>query len=127
MMKRILPKANNIILFSLACLYLGSCYKAAENFIQQEISSPGNNYKAIVFSREAGATTGFNTQVSIVEENKELPNKPGNVFIADKIDNVKLFWESEKELHIILPDKDIRIYRKKELLGNIKIVYQYIK
>ncbi len=37
----------------------------------------------IVFQRDCWATTGFSTQVSIIEFGKELPNEKGNIFIAD--------------------------------------------
>jgi hypothetical protein len=37
----------------------------------------------VVFQRDCGATTGFSTQVSIIERDETLPNESGNTFIAD--------------------------------------------
>ncbi|MBP5359487.1 MAG: hypothetical protein J6Y69_09970 [Treponema sp.] len=120
-----LSKVESVLLFSLMCLCLGSCYKSTENFIQQEIPSPDNKYKAIMFSRESGATTGFNTQVSIIEKNTQLPNKPGNIFIADRINDINVLWENNKELHILLPNNETRIYKNEKLFEDIEIIYQY--
>ena len=109
-----------ILLFVLIIL---SCNQIGENSIQQEIYSPEKNYKAIVFSRNIDATTSFNTQVSIIERDKKLPNKPGNIFVAEYVDNLDVYWSTENELHIFFPDKNIRIYKKKEEINDIKIVY----
>ena len=43
----------------------------------------GTNLKIVVFQRDCGATTGFSTQASIIEDSKDLPDETGNVFVAD--------------------------------------------
>jgi hypothetical protein len=43
-----------------------------ENEIYSEIVSPDENYKAIIFQRDCGASTGFSTQISIVEAGDNL-------------------------------------------------------
>jgi len=37
----------------------------------------------VVFQRDCGATTGFSTQISMMKRDEKLPNKSGNLFIAD--------------------------------------------
>lgn len=118
-------KGINKILIVLLSIVFISCSKLADNCIQKEISSPENNYRAIVFSREAGATTGFNTQVSIIDSNKQLPDNPGNIFISDRMDDINMYWTNEKELHIVLPDNKTRIYKIEESFEGIVIVYHY--
>ena len=49
----------------------------------QTIASPDGTLKAVVFSRGCGATTGSSTQVSVLSANASLPNRGGNVFVAD--------------------------------------------
>jgi len=49
----------------------------------KEFLSPEGTYKAVVFQRDCGATTGFSTQISVLKMNKKVPNKSGNLFIAD--------------------------------------------
>ena len=53
------------------------------NEVLTQIVSPNGSYKAVVFQRDCGATTGFSTQVSIVNKHSELGNSTGNVFVAD--------------------------------------------
>ena len=54
-----------------------------KNRIIKQISLPSLNKKVIIFERNCGATTSFNTQVSIIGLNEALANKSGNIFIAD--------------------------------------------
>ena len=118
-------KCKITLLFLLfTCIFI-SCNQLAENNILQEISSPDNCYKAIVFSRTAGATTAFNIQISIIEQNKKLPNKPGNIFISDYVDNLEVYWLTEKELQISVPISEIRIYKNEAEIKGIKIVYDF--
>ena len=53
------------------------------NKFLSEKSSPDRIYRAVVFQRDCGATTGFSTQVSILKAEERLPNQSGNLFIAD--------------------------------------------
>ena len=54
-----------------------------ENEISKTVISPSGNLKAVVFNRGCGATTGFNTQISIINTSEELESEGGNLFIAD--------------------------------------------
>jgi hypothetical protein len=45
--------------------------------------SPDKNWKAVVFSRDCGATPGFSTHVSVLQVSRKLPDEGGNLFIAD--------------------------------------------
>ena len=40
-------------------------------------------YSAVIFSRDAGATTDFSYQISIINKNKKIGKSPGNVFICE--------------------------------------------
>jgi len=48
-----------------------------------ELPSSDGELKVVVFQRDCGATTGFSTQVSIVSAAESLPNRSGNLFVAD--------------------------------------------
>lgn len=88
-------------------------YDSCENEIYKSIPSPSNNLKAVIFSRNCGATTDFNTQMAIIEE----PGgkfKRGNVLILDRepsVNNVSVSWISENSIFI-----DIRSKSKKFLI-----------
>ncbi|TAK91718.1 MAG: hypothetical protein EPO06_03170 [Burkholderiaceae bacterium] len=53
------------------------------NELLAEYPSPDNKYRAVVFERDCGATTGFSTQVSILKAGFPLRNEAGNLFSAD--------------------------------------------
>jgi len=53
------------------------------NKIIKEVEIPESNYKAVVFFRDAGATTGISTHLSIIKKNESLKNRSGNIFITE--------------------------------------------
>ncbi len=56
---------------------------SAENTVYHVAPGPGGAWKAVVFERNAGATTGFSTQVSVLNADEDLPAEPGNVLGMD--------------------------------------------
>jgi len=70
------------IILSIMLLLFG-CSMSSSNSVVEEIPSPSGRLKAIVFERNAGATTSFSTQISIIQSSKELKNDSGNIFVAD--------------------------------------------
>jgi hypothetical protein len=125
-----------IITLTVICMLQLSCDSDVENSILDKQKSPDNMYLVYIFNRGAGATTGFNTQVSILRNNDKFKNKKGNVFICDSDNgNVnstkeyikggpKLFfnWINNNSLEIHYP-KGIRIFKMEEKIYNINIKY----
>lgn len=62
----------------LGCLPSPEC----KNSVHQQLLAPAGDLKAVMFTRECGATTGFSTQVSIVTE-ESTPANGGNVLVLD--------------------------------------------
>jgi hypothetical protein len=48
-----------------------------------ELRSPDGRYKAVVFERSCGATTGFSTQVSVLPVDAPQPRSGGNALVVD--------------------------------------------
>ena len=98
--------------------------EAANRIVKIE-ACPDNNYTAIAFLRGAGATTGFNPQVSILKKGEELGNESGNVFRGYRSDFIDIRWESNNTLIIIhnLPEKNIKM--RKEQIYDINIKYEF--
>ncbi|WP_318664275.1 hypothetical protein [Treponema sp.] len=98
------------------CLLMSSC-KICENEIKKSENIDGYN-KIVLFSRDAGATTGKSLQISIIPSTKELGDRKGNVCITDgtrldyKIDgnNINIFYSGF-------------LYLKKERFGNYNVNY----
>jgi hypothetical protein len=75
-------------------------FELCANEVSRSIISPSGKIKAVVFSRNCGATTGFNTQVSIIPVSRVLPDQDGNSLILDGAIELKVEWKSDSELHI---------------------------
>ena len=117
--KRVLLLAG--LAFSISC---SDC----ENRVTSETVSPNSEKRAVVFSRECGATTGFNQQVSIIGAKARLPDAAGNVFICDaNHDNEKklsldVVWKSPTDVQISYPAQ-ARIFKKKLDFDGVHVVY----
>lgn len=73
------------------------------NQIYKEYLSPSKSLKAIIFQRDCGATTGFSTQISILDSDEELDNESGNIFVINgHPNNVApiLNWKNNNKLNI---------------------------
>lgn len=69
------------------------------NQILSETYSPNKQLKAVVFSRDCGATTNYSTHVSIMNSWEKLDNgNTGNVFVTDSAVIVK--WDGDGSLSI---------------------------
>jgi hypothetical protein len=77
---------------------LGCDESLCGNRIAQEVASPGGTFRAVVFERDCGATTGFSTQISILPATGRLKNETGNVFVAEGKKGVPL--DSRGAMHI---------------------------
>ncbi len=100
------------------CAFLVS--KAFEDMCGNDIAnvypSPDGALKAVVFSRNCGATTGYSTQISVLPVSEQLPNKSGNIFTAKAHYKevtyskkgtipIKGRWLSNTELQIAYPSQ----------------------
>lgn len=92
-------KLKSIIILANAS-FLSACGSVCENEIAQTVLSPSGISKAVVYSRNCGATTGFNTQVAVLRANAVLPDDGGNTFIANGTVPVIVQWQSDTALHI---------------------------
>jgi len=92
------------------------------NQIRYKEKSPSGKLRAVAFERDCGATTGFTTQISILPNNQELPNEPGNVFIADGDLRIRIEWEAEDKVVITYP-RDAKVRLKRENQNRVSIRY----
>ena len=106
-------------------LFRGSC----SNQQYQLIPSPDGSLNAVIFERNCGATTGFSTQISILDGNEVLGNRAGNIFVGDGHPSEslpKVSWLSENQLSIRVRSS-VRVYSRGETWGwpwrRIEVVY----
>ncbi len=107
------------------------------NSILEEIPSPDNKYKIVIFTRDCGATTGFSTQVSVIARDKDLRNKPGNIFIVDCDHGkapagqgggpvVKAGWDDNGKI-FLQHHENARVFKAESGYKGIEITYYEIK
>ena len=108
-----------------------------ENVVLSESANPNRQIKAVIFQRDCGATTGFSTQVSILEFRDELKNDGGNVFVADTNHGeapsdenggpkVEAEWISSNNLKLSYHPK-ARTFTKITSFNDIQITYEEIE
>ncbi|WP_316368947.1 DUF5412 family protein [Candidatus Thiodiazotropha sp. CDECU1] len=96
------------------------------NDLATESKSPDKKYKALIFQRDCGATTGFSTQISIIDANEELENKGGNILTADghpDKNNFKISWVNSDVL-LIKNTQGAKTIKKESSLGRVNIRYE---
>jgi len=86
------------VLLSLS-IVLSACDPCG-NEVSQTVISPSGKLKAVAFNRNCGATTGFNTQVSIIPASESLPGERGNTLILDGSVPLKIEWRNDSKLHL---------------------------
>jgi hypothetical protein len=75
-------KVAQIVLMFVAALVISGCSDGCQNTELSSARSPDGRWRAVMFQRDCGATTGFSTQVSILPIGKKLKGA-GNTFVAD--------------------------------------------
>lgn len=105
------------------------------NRSEQEVLSPDKAHKAFVYVRDCGATTGFSSQLSVVDADEDpvKENESGNVLIiGDKSTGREQFpeggakavvsWKGSDTL-IVNYDRQITPLKKETEVGGITIIY----
>lgn len=132
-MKKILFTFGALVFFALAgvvWLFTSATGSLCENEIFKEVNSPDLEFKAVIFQRDCGATTGFSTQVSVMPISETLPNESGNVLIIEGHPNdtqLEINWVSNSELNI-LKNLNGSEYKAEKIIGlSRKIFVSYGK
>ena len=117
---------------ALACH--GNAEVSCSNTILAEVASPGAELKAVVFTRDCGATTGFSTQVSVLPAAAKLPVADGgNLFVADTDHGraspgigggpkVQVEWVGRNRLRVI-HDPRARVFKAVEKVAAARVEY----
>lgn len=70
------------VMLALGVLSLAGCSDGCGNRVISRADAPDGLHTAVIFQRDCGATTGFSTQISVLEPGAE-PSDAGNAFRAD--------------------------------------------
>lgn len=89
------------------------------------IPSPDNRVEAVLTEISGGATTSFVYNLYIVPSKTELSKKAHELFRADHVDEIKVFWSEVKLLKIQY--KEARIFHFKNFWQSKEIEnYSYV-
>jgi len=118
-----------VLLIISAVLFLNHLIdETCGNQVFSEIVSPGKKYKAMIFQRDCGATTGFSTQISILEAGDSLGNSSGNIYIVDGAPAEvapEVKWLSDQNLTIRTENtgSEFKAEKKWGMLDSVEINY----
>lgn len=118
--------------FVIATLSVTGCAPECENEVLREIRSPSGVYRAVLFNRNCGATTGPNLQVSVLSA-EEPATGSGNVFVAERSRDepsglqtpIDLDWRFDDEL-IIRHDPSLRVSKQEGRSISIRATYEVV-
>lgn len=92
------------------------------NKIISENMSLNGEFKAIIFEREAGATTHKSYQLSILKNSEKLKNETGNVFISYSSFDVE--WKDNETLVVKIHDEEKEIFKLIKQIKGVEIRYE---
>jgi len=117
-------KTTIFFMFTIAAASLSSCNTLlCNNTIKQEVISPDSRWKAVVFERDCGATTGGSIQISILDRKTQLSSGVGNIFIVKYYPKVDVTWEDKNHLLIQYPEYS-RAAKEEHTFEDIAVVYR---
>lgn len=116
----------------LPALTLAACSDICANTPHQTITSPDGAHQVVLFDRDCGATTGFTTQVSVVEPGETADGK-GNVFVADGGEKAadwggpwaEVRWTGPKQL-LVRFDRTARVFDQNESMDGVQISFEAV-
>ncbi len=106
----------------LIVLVSGCSVNEPMNNVSRELASPDGKKKAVMFCRDAGATTGFSTQLSILGVEEKLTNASGNALIVDG-GSAQIAWKPDGGLLVTL-DQGCRVFKKEAQVKGVAIEYR---
>jgi hypothetical protein len=85
---------------SFAALALSACGELCKNELVQTLRSPDGRFDAVVFTRSCAASTGYNTQLSIVPAGSGLADAEGNALVVRGDPRIVVRWETRRRLGV---------------------------
>ncbi len=127
--------ATKVILLSVLTLgiyislFLYATDDICKNIVYKEYASPNRLLKAVVFARDCGATTGFSTQVSILDFDESLDNSSGNILLIKGEPSyvaLSFKWISSSELFIdySINGREFKAKKSYGYFNRVKIIYK---
>ncbi len=120
-MPRLGPK-RFVSVFLLSAVMTSCLQTDCVNEVSKELASPDGKMKIVLFSRDCGATTGFNMQAMVLGANESLPDTPGNAFIFDDCE-ASVSWQNDNSVLVVF-DRNVRVFQKELSVSGISFEYR---
>jgi hypothetical protein len=125
-----------IIFMLIGALTIGTTGCGCENTVYDALVSPDGQRKAVLFSRNCGATTGPNLQVSVVSRERSARGggntatmdvgHDSTLWHANLPSLVKVTWVSPSRL-MIAYDRRLRVFSKQASVANVDVEYKAVE
>lgn len=123
------------LLLLVLSLAVGACDDACTNEVISRLVSPDGQHEAVMFQRDCGATSGYSTQISIVEVG-QAPTGGGNAFRADdnhgaaKVGDwggswAEIKWLASNRLLVRYAYKS-RIFEQDDTVAGVSVIYENV-
>ena len=112
-----------LILGVLNTLLMG-CDTSCENIVNERVISTDKSFQAVLFSRNCGATTGFNSQVSVLPVTDSDVRDSGNVLVLNEPSPLRMRWRSERELVITGAGNSAAVMKKNAAVAGVSVIYE---
>ena len=120
---------------AILCIMSAGCSDTCGDDVVLRITSPDGQRDAVMFQRDCGATTGFSTQISIIDAGDKLSGM-GNTFRADDDHGVaragdwggpwtEMKWLSSDRLLIRYAGKS-RLFEQDDHVSGVDVTYQIV-
>jgi hypothetical protein len=102
------------------------------NEILSESLSPDGSKRAVLFSRDCGATTDYSWQISILGAKEVLPDDGGNAFAAGTDHGavqemkIEVDWKDSEHLIVSYPEH-AHVFHHLTLVSGVRISYEKMK
>ncbi len=116
-------RLGKVVIGAGVLLALGGCDVGCGNEVVSTIESPRGSHVAVIFNRNCGATTGLNTQLSVLAKGDAVPKEAGNAFIADGFLALRVRWASESEL-VVAGVQGAKIFKQQKLANGVAVSYE---
>ncbi len=102
---------------------LAGCGEMCANEPVASVLSPSGANKAVVFTRDCGATTGWSTQVSILRGSEQLRNEGGNTLVVEGKAPVQVTWKSDSAV-TLSGAAEGRLFKQERAVNGVAVVYE---
>lgn len=127
---------NRELLLLVLAVAVGACDDVCTNEVITRLASPDGQHEAVMFQRDCGATSGYSTQISIVQVG-QAPAGGGNTFRADDDHGTaktgdwggswaEIEWLASDRLLVRYADNS-RIFEQDDTVAGVSVSYEPVQ